>query len=89
MIYRYPNIKERKKLVSLSLTSITHYFLAFNVLFKFSSFRVYNAKCQNVLIIKNFLVQLLKLFSSYIVIIELYNQNKKTKKKQKVLIVHV
>ena len=50
---------------------------SFQILF---SFRVYNAKCQNVLIIKNFLVQLLKLFSSYIVIIELYNQNKKTKK---------
>ena len=74
-----------KKETSIIVTYIDHtLFLSiqcsFQILF---SFRVYNAKCQNVLIIKNFLVQLLKLFSSYIVIIELYNQ------KKKVLIVHV
>ena len=68
-----------KKETSIIVTYIDHtLFLSiqcsFQILF---SFRVYNAKCQNVLIIKNFLVQLLTLFSSYIVIIELYNQKKK------------
>ena len=69
-----------KKETSIIVTDIDHtLFLSiqcsFRILF---SFRVYNAKCQNVLIIKNFLVQLLTLFSSYIVIIELYNQKKKS-----------
>ena len=73
-----------KKETSIIVPYIDHTLLlsiqcSFQILF---SFRVYNAKCQNVLIIKNFLVQLLKLFSSYIVIIELYNQNKKQKNKK-------